>query len=410
MSLEPGQVIGRYRIESTLGQGALAVTFKVVDPSDNVPYALKMMYSRDEQFRERLKRAGDAQSRVIHPNLVRVFETLEIEGAPGLVMEFVDGPPLEDLLKGGRQPLGVALKTFRGIVEGVQAAHDAGLVHRNLKPAKILLHRDGDHWIGKVNDFALVKMENAPKGKALTQLGVSFGTPQYMAPEQFRDVSGVDHRADIFALGAILYELVCGVRAFDGSNLLAIYQKSAQGQYKAPREVVPDLPQPVVTAIERSLKVDPKLRPASCAELLDLLYGGGKLDAVLNAPVVPVVAAPAQVAASPAVAPAPVAPQAAPAAPQAAAAGVYQAPVPPPPAPIPVQVAEPPRSAPPPVNAGMAKRSVTPAPAPARDDMTDFEKPRSNLPLILGGVFALLFVGLPLLGAVLLGLGYLLAR
>ncbi len=400
MSLEPGQVIGRYRIESTLGQGALAVTFKVVDPSDNIPYALKMMYSRDEQFRERLKRAGEAQSRVIHPNLVRVFETLEIEGAPGLVMEFVDGPPLEDLLKQGRQPLGVAWRTFRGIVEGVQAAHDAGLVHRNLKPAKILLHKEGDHWIGKINDFALVKMENAPKGKALTQLGVSFGTPQYMAPEQFRDVSGVDHRADLFALGAILYELVCGVRAFDGGNLLAIYQKSAQGQYKAPREIVPDLPQPVVTAIERLLKVDPKLRPASCAELLEMLYGGGKLDAVMNAPVVaPVAAPPPQ--------PAPVAvPAAAPAAPPAA--GVSPAPVAAPPAPIPVKLAEPPR---PPAPPASAKRTATPAPAPGRsDELTEFEKPRSKLPLVLGGVFVLLFVALPLLGAVLLGLGYLLAR
>jgi eukaryotic-like serine/threonine-protein kinase len=286
MSLEPGQVIGKYKVESTLGQGALAVTFKVVD-AEGHPFALKVMYSRDESFRERLRRAGEAQSKVLHPNLVRVIETFETEGAPALLMEYVNGPDLEGWLKQGRPPLGQALKVFRGIVEGVDAAHQAGMVHRNLKPAKILLHIDDGAITPKINDFALVKLnEGAAKGgKALTQLGVSFGTPQYMAPEQFRDVSGVDHRADLFALGAILYELVTGVRAYDGGNLLAIYQKSAQGQYKHPRELVPDLPPSVATAIEKCLKVDPKLRPASCGELLQLVYGNGVLDAILSAPV-----------------------------------------------------------------------------------------------------------------------------
>ena len=382
MSLEPGQVIGRYRVESTLGQGALAVTFKVVDPANNVPYALKMMYSRDEQFRERLKRAGDAQSRVVHPNLVRVFETLEIEGAPGLVMEFVDGPALEDLLKQGRQPLSTALKTFRGIVSGVQAAHEAGLVHRNLKPAKILLHKEGDEWIGKISDFALVKIEGAPKGKALTQMGVSFGTPQYMAPEQFRDVSGVDHRADIFALGAILYELVCGVRAFDGSNLLAIYQKSAQGQYKSPKDIVPDLPQPVITAIERCLKVDAKLRPASCAELLEMLYGGGKLDEAMAAPAIappPVVLPPPPAPAAPVAAPA-VAPVATPKAPSSKTA------------------------TPAPASGRLPKKA--PAPAPVPDAGDEFDQPRSKWPFIIVGVLIVLFLFGGLLSALALGVGY----
>jgi serine/threonine-protein kinase len=370
MSLEPGQVIGRYKVESTLGQGALAVTFKVVDPVDGTPYALKMMYSRDEQFRERLRRAGEAQSRVLHPNLVRVVETLEIEGAPGLVMEFVDGPTLEDWLKTGRPSLGLALKVFRGIVEGVSAAHGAGLVHRNLKPAKILLHEEGDDWLPKVNDFALVKIEGAEKSgnKALTQLGVSFGTPQYMAPEQFRDVSGVDHRADLFALGAILYELVCGMRAFDGNNLLAIYQKSAQGQYKSPAEVVPGLPQPVSDAIQRCLKVDPKLRPASCDELLELLYGGGKLDAVMAAPpvIAPIIAAP-------------------------------------PPAPPPVAAPRAPTPA------------VRPAPAqpqvPIRDsEIEAFERPSRNTGLFIAIAVLAILVVLPLIGSVLAGVAWYLLR
>jgi serine/threonine protein kinase len=308
MSLEPGQVIGKYRIDRTLGQGALAVTFRVVDPADGQPYALKMMYSRDDQFRERLKRAGEAQSSALSPNLVRVVEMIEVEGAPGLVMEYVDGPSLEDWLKQGRPALRRALEVFRGLLDGIEVAHEAGLVHRNLKPAKILLQTAPDGYVAKINDFALVKMENAQKaGKALTQLGVSFGTPQYMAPEQFRDVSGVDHRADLFALGAILYEMVCGVRAYDGNNLLAIYQKSAQGQLRPPRELVPDLPPTVVTAIERCLKVDPKLRPASAGELRSLMFGGGALDAALAGPTEPPAAAPPAVVvdASP---PAPAAP------------------------------------------------------------------------------------------------------
>ncbi len=373
MSLEPGQVVGKYTVESTLGQGALAVTFKVVDAA-GAPCALKVMYSRDENFRERLRRAGEAQSRVLHPNLVRVIETFETEGAPALLMEYVDGPDLEAWLKQGRPPLGAALRMFRGIVEGVNAAHQAGLVHRNLKPAKILLqHHDGG-FVPKINDFALVKINEggaAKGGKALTQLGVSFGTPQYMAPEQFRDVSGVDHRADLFALGAILYELVTGVRAYDGGNLLAIYQKSAQGQYKPARELVPDLPPSVSLAIEKCLKVDTKLRPDSCDELVQIIYGDGSLDALM-------------------------------------AAKEEVAPPPPPLVDTPVLPESVRTGAPSAAGAPTAPLPVHSARADAADaDIDAFEQPKSRMPYLVAGLLLVLLVALSSVGLLVAGLGYL---
>jgi serine/threonine-protein kinase len=199
-----------------------------------------------------------------------------------------------------------------------------------------------------------------------------------MAPEQFRDVSGVDHRADIFALGAILYELVTGVRAYDGGNLLAIYQKSAQGQYKPPRELVPDVPPSVALAIEKCLKVDTKLRPASCEELLQIVYGDGSVDAIMAAkdvpPEVPV----------PAPAPAP------PPAPVPAPA--------PPVAPVAARAPEPPRPGAPPPPARNVSHDA---------EIEAFERPKSRMPLIVGGLFVLLLIAIPAVGLLVAGVGYL---
>lgn len=280
MEIQTGTVLGRYRVGALLGESGPSITWRAVHLEDGSDRAIKLVQQRNPAFLERLRRAAEAQQRVAHTNLVRVDEVLEVNGLPALVMEYVDGGTLEDWLAAERRPLGQLLAVFRGIVQGVGAAHDAELVHRNLKPAKILLARRGEHVVPKVNDFTLVKVEGG--GAKLTQLGMSFGTPQYMAPEQFRDVSGVDRRADLFALGAILYEMVVGERAFHGNNVVDIYQQVAARSYAKPAEKVPDLPPVVADVIDRLLSPDKEERPASSDELLALLYGTGELDAALG--------------------------------------------------------------------------------------------------------------------------------
>ncbi len=276
MELATGSVIGEYRIGALLDEDGETITYRVVRLEDGEDFVVRIVMRQKGDYRERLQRAAEeAKARLDHPNVVRVHDVIEVEGHSAVVMDFVNGSDLATWLEAHHPPVQVALHVFKGIVRGLGAAHEAGMVHRNLKPAKILVgeHRGG--MSARINDFTLVKIEKAG-GKKLTQMGIAFGTPQYMAPEQFRDVSGVDRRADLFALGCILYEMVCGERTFPGKDIMTIYQAVSTGDFVPPREHVADLPDNVSNAIEALLQIDPKKRPGSCDELLEILYGSAE--------------------------------------------------------------------------------------------------------------------------------------
>jgi eukaryotic-like serine/threonine-protein kinase len=208
-------------------------------------------------------------------NVVSVRDILDINGSPGLIMEYVDGPSLEDLLQRYQPSMADAELIAEGIIQGVAAAHELGLIHRDLKPANILLKLSGGVIVPKVADFGLVKLLCADEsaGKGRTRTGIAMGTPSYMAPEQVRDAKTADRRADIFSLGAILFELFCHQRAFDGEDLADILTAVKLGEYPAPRTLVPNLPTRIVKAIEHSLEVDRRKRIGSCPALLATLRG-----------------------------------------------------------------------------------------------------------------------------------------
>ncbi len=281
MELTEGQVCGVYQIGPKLSKGAMSVTYGAIHTDTRDRYALKLMFGADAQFLERLKRGGEAQKSLVHENLVHVAELTEIDEVPTLVMEYVHGTSLDRWLR-EPHPLAESMALFKGMVRGVGHAHKAGIVHRNIKTEKILVDMSGPEPSAKVNDFMLVKLDDASGGQ-LTQLGVSFGTPQYMAPEQFRDVSSVDERADLFALGCILYEMTCGRRAFEGTEIIEIYTASATGDYPPPKEIKPNLPDRIDRVLVSLLEVDVGKRPQSCDELYDLLYGDGELAAEVAA-------------------------------------------------------------------------------------------------------------------------------
>ncbi len=272
LSLNSGGTVDRYVVEELVGRGGMAVVYRVRHAQLGSRHALKVLSFRSATIQSRLLAEGRAQGSFHHPNVVAVTDVISIDGAPALVMEFVDGPSLEGLLARGPLTLAQSDALARGILRGVAAAHRHGLIHRDLKPANILLVAHDGHLVPKVADFGLVKLAREDDGQH-TRTGSTMGTPAYMAPEQIRDVKRVDARADVFSLGAILYELVTGRRAFTGRDMYDIFKAIAEG----PRPPLPpNVPQRMAEAINGALAADPADRIPDVTTLLDTWSGGAE--------------------------------------------------------------------------------------------------------------------------------------
>jgi serine/threonine protein kinase len=272
--LTPGQTVERYTVEAVVGHGGMAVVYRVRHNQLGSLHALKILTVPKPHIRERLLVEGRAQAAIRHPNVVAVFDVVEVGNAPALLMEYVDGPTLEVWLENEAPSLEEAEKLFVGICAGVGEAHAHGLVHRDLKPANVLLAPTTGGWIPKVTDFGIAKIIAGDSPDGGTRTNVAMGTPHYMAPEQIRDAKTVDQRADIFSLGCILYELVCGEKPFNGPDVLTVLNSVATGRYASPRKHVPELPDRFLRAIEGALRVDRDNRLQDCAQLVAVLAGG----------------------------------------------------------------------------------------------------------------------------------------
>lgn len=275
-TVQPGAVIDRYTVEATIGQGGMALVLKVRHNQLGTAHALKVLTITSPSVMDRLVQEGRVQASLRHPNVVTVTDLVTLpSGSPGLVMELVEGPTLEQLLLAGRLSFAQADVLARGILEGVAEAHRLGLVHRDLKPANILLEPGDGTYVPKVADFGLAKVLEADVTPGRTRTGVTMGTPQYMAPEQVRDSKNVGTAADVFALGAILYELVTGSRAFDHEDdLLEIFNAVANGRYVPVKLRTPNVPPSMAAAIEAALQVDPARRPPDVDALRALWVDG----------------------------------------------------------------------------------------------------------------------------------------
>ena len=227
---------------------------------------------------------GRAQSRLRHPNIVSVTDVVQADGFPALVMEYIDGPSLAEHLRRGLLPTDEVDHLALGILRGVGAAHRQGVIHRDLKPANILLDTLEGKWVPRVADFGLAKTVSGSttSSASLTRTGALMGTPAYMAPEQIRDAKGVDHRADIWSLGVILYELVTGALPFRGQDTMELLNAVTSGNYPPPSRRNPELPARMEQAIRAALVPDPGLRVASVDELLALWTGAEAADTSLT--------------------------------------------------------------------------------------------------------------------------------
>jgi WD40 repeat protein len=260
--LEPGTDLGRYTVDVRIGRGGMGTVYRVRHNELGSLHALKVLHRATGSIRDRLVREGRAQSRLRHPNVVPVTDVVDIGGAPGLILEYVDGPSLHERLREGKVPLDQADALAQDILHGVAAAHAAGIVHRDLKPGNVLLAPTGDGFQAKVTDFGLARHVDA--GGDLTRSNAALGTPAYMSPEQVRDSATADVRSDVFSLGALLYELVSGKQAFAATSVAETFDRVRAGRYE-PLVGVPDR---MREAIAAALQIDPARRPADGAALL----------------------------------------------------------------------------------------------------------------------------------------------
>jgi len=273
--LSPGDTIDRYTVEAVIGSGGTAVVYRVRHQTLGTRHALKVLSITSDVIRERMLTEGRVQATLRHPNVVEVTDVLDVDDAPGLLMEYVEGPSLDKALEKYRINRASAETLFLGIAAAVSEAHEHGLVHRDLKPANVLLSRTSDGFVPKVTDFGLAKVLEEARGtdEGHTRSGVALGTPAYMAPEQVRDARTVDQSADVFALGCLLYELMTGRRAFPGEDTIAIYNQILDGRYVPPRHYVPDLEDRIDNAIKGAMIVDRTQRIPDMDTLLQVLSG-----------------------------------------------------------------------------------------------------------------------------------------
>ena len=272
--LLPGTEVDRYVVEGELGTGGVATVYRVRHVALQTVHALKVVHSASPTMRDRLLEEGRLQARLRHPNVVAVTDVLSVGGYPALLADFVPGGSLRALLERAPLDLKEGERLFRGVLAGVASAHDEGLAHRDLKPENVLLDDSAGPAVPRVADFGIARSMVDRRGRPrLTRTGEIMGTPSYMAPEQSRSLKNADHRSDLFSLGAVLYELVCGCRAFPRGDVLTMFRATAAGDYVPAERRRIDLPDRIGRAIDACLRPDPGLRPQSCEALLAILDG-----------------------------------------------------------------------------------------------------------------------------------------
>jgi serine/threonine protein kinase len=263
--VEPFEIVaGRYRIDRPLGTGGMAEVFVATDLRLGRTVALKRIPAAavpDATARARLAREARALARVNHPNVVTVFDTVQDDGRPFLVMELVGGASLRDVLDAETSLRPARAVTIASeIASGLAAAHAQGIVHRDLKPSNIFLTPSGTVKIG---DFGIARLMT---DAALTRTGEVFGSPPYVAPEQLTGAP-VDARADLYTLGCVLFEMLSGRPPFIGEDPVSLSYQHVHTQPVRVDGVAPGVPRELADLVHRLLAKDPEDRPSNADEV-----------------------------------------------------------------------------------------------------------------------------------------------
>jgi len=285
MPVTTGSRLGPYEIVSPIGAGGMGEVYKARDSRLERSVAIKVLppaFADNAQLKLRFEREAKTISQLTHPNICTLYDVGNEGGVEYLVMELLDGDTLADRLARGPLPMRDVLRYGREIATALDRAHRAGVVHRDLKPGNVMITKSG----AKLLDFGLAKggtIEISPDGvtqqKSLTQEGTILGTFQYMAPEQLEGTEA-DTRTDIFALGAVLYEMATGRRAFDGKTKTSLIAAIVGGEPKPIRDLQPLTPAAFEHVVAKCLAKDPDQRWQSASDVASELEWIGGISSV----------------------------------------------------------------------------------------------------------------------------------
>jgi len=286
------RTVGRYELLAELGRGSMGVVYRAHDPNIGRTVAIKMLLTQRmaaadcSEYLERFHREAQSAGALAHPNIVTIYDFGEDQGNYYLAMEFLEGKSLERLVQ--EQPLlpvETIIPIFDQVSSALDVAHAHGIVHRDVKPANIMILESGQV---KVTDFGIAKVMAAE----MTQAGQVLGTPNYMSPEQVLN-RPLDGRSDIFSLGAILYELVTGEKPFSGQNITTVIYKIIHEMPIPPRELDPQIHPGLSYVIAKALAKSPDERYQTCSALASDLRNYKNIEGVVIPGATIVMSAPA---------------------------------------------------------------------------------------------------------------------
>ncbi len=279
--MEAGTIINdRFRIQIRAGEGGMGVVYRADEVSTGQTVAIKVMHSADATGRARFLREAQALSSVSYPAIVACLGHGALPtGEPWMAMEWVDGEDLAKRLDRGPVTPHEALQIIKGLAGALEAIHAAGIVHRDVKPGNVILEH-GEPSRARLIDFGVARMRDA---RTLTEFGVVLGTPAYMAPEQIRGANDADDRADLYALGVILFECVTGRLPFDSPNFIGVMTQALFERAPRIRDINPSLSPGLDALVDALLEKDPNRRFGPARAILEAL-DSSDLDRLVSQP------------------------------------------------------------------------------------------------------------------------------
>ena len=259
-----GRTLGRFEIVRELGRGAMGIVYEARDPAIGRRVAIKTVKAHQTmgepgEIMERFRREASAAGTLSHQNIVTVYDVGEQDGVVYIAMEFLEGQPLDEILEERRcLPIKECVEIVAQVLDGLGHAHEHGVVHRDVKPANIVVNDNGN---AKVADFGIAHTFDS----TLTRTGTLIGTPNYMSPEQFA-AGHIDGRSDLFSAAVILYELLTGERAFHGDNLSTMMHNVMNSEPVPVSKVNLHVPEPLAAVLEKAISKKPLSRYQTAAE------------------------------------------------------------------------------------------------------------------------------------------------